>query len=127
MDLKLTDAVGPDGKPIIDVMVQNGDLALVTDIDAIVQGLAMMLRTFLLESVYDRNAGLPYVQVFFDPNTTIDAIVFTIEKRIRDFPGITGVQEITPEIDHATRTCRITGSVIALGQTVPLPPIEVSA
>lgn len=127
VDLKLTAETGPDGKPIVDVDVTDGDLSLVEGLEAVAQDLAITLRTFLTESVYDRNAGVPYIQIIFQPGTTNDAIVFILENIIKGRPHVDDVLELTPERDERRRRLTITGRVSALGKPITFGPIEVSA
>jgi len=119
MDLKLTN---------YDLDLTNGELSFVTDFDAIRQDIEMALRTWLRETPYDRNAGVPYLQIIFKRGTSLDAIRFIISEIIQGREGVTEVLELATELDTLTRTLTITGRVLASGQVIdfaagsPTPP-----
>jgi len=101
MDLKLTS----DG----DLEIINGHLSWVTGVDAVRQKVAMRLRTWLGESVYDRSGGVPYREIIFRRGTTDISIRFIIENVLRSLPGVEEVLEVDVVRDSATRVVTITG------------------
>lgn len=118
MDLKLTD---------YDLDLAGGHLSWVTDDEATAQAIAMALRTFLGESPYDRNAGVPYLEILFQRGTTAAAARFILEQQILAVPGVAEVLELEPVIDTATRECTVTGRVrLASGNEIPIDLSEVS-
>lgn len=115
MDLKLTNR---------DLDITNGELSLVSGIDAVRQDVEIKLSTWLEETPYDRSAGLPYLQVFFVRGVSVQAIRFAVQSKIESIDGVTDVLELDVELDRATRVITITGRVVALDEEFP---IEVEA
>lgn len=120
MDLALkanTDAGGGH-----DLAIVNGDLALAVAAEGVRQDIEMALRTFLGESVYDKSAGVPYLEVIFERGTTPEAVRFIIEQQILARKGVAQVLELNTRRDAVTREATIsgrvrldTGEVIAIG------------
>lgn len=96
-----------------DMVIQNGDLVFVKDQDAIAQHLQMRLMTWMTESVYDRNDGVPYLQVVFQPGTSLNAVRFILEQRARQTPGVTGCV-INLVLDRETRVVTGTGTATSV-------------
>lgn len=112
MDFKLTGH---------DLDVTNGELSLVTGIEAVVQDITMTLRTFLEESVYDRSAGVPYLQIIFKKGTSLQTVRFILEQIILQVDGVTEVIDLdTSDFDRNTRSLVVTGTVRALDQEFPI-------
>ncbi len=109
-----------------DIDITNGALSWVTGLDAIRQNVEMGLRIWLAESVYDRNQGVPYIQVIFQRGASLAAIRFIVERQILSHDGVTEVLELAPVIDVATRTMRVTGRVRAIEGEFPLS-LEIAA
>lgn len=105
MDLRL-DANG-------DLDITDGDLSFVTGLEAIAQDITMKLRTWLGESVYDRAAGVPYLQVIFTRGISIHSVRAILEEQIRRVEGVLDVLELEVSLDHATRVLTATGRVRA--------------
>jgi hypothetical protein len=111
MDLKLTN---------FDVDLTNGELSLVTGLDAIRQDIEMKLRTFLGETPYDRSAGVPYLQVLFVRGVTMATVRFILEQKLLSIDGVTEVLELETDHNTTTRELVITGRVRAVDQEFPL-------
>jgi hypothetical protein len=92
-----------------DMAIDGGELSLVTNADAIGQHLWIRLSTWLGETPYDQSAGVPYVQVIFDPNTTDLARRFILQQQILAVPGVTGVELLDVVADKQTRVLSISG------------------
>lgn len=105
MDIKI------DGNS--DMVIQNGDLVFVRDIDAIAQHLQMRLMTWMSESAYDPNDGVPYLQAIFTGNTNVNAAQFILEQRAIQTPGVTGCT-ITLVLDPQTRELTGTGTATSV-------------
>lgn len=102
MDLRNTDD---------DMDLTNGELSFVVSKDAIAQDVAMRLRTWLGETVYDTTAGVPYLQVIFkDKNPNLDSVKFILEQNVLRTPGVTGVA-LNLTLDTATRVLTVDGTV----------------
>lgn len=99
MDLKLTD---------YDMDITDGELAFVNGRIAIGQNIVMNLRTWLGETVYDLNVGVPYLQVIFQRGVDPGAIQFILEQQVLNVAGVTAV-ELEQELDTDTRELSVTG------------------
>ena len=102
MDLQLTG---------YDLDITNGLLSFVTGRDAIRQHLEMRLRTFLEEYVYDRSAGVPWVQVVFKRNTSLASVDAILRQVITATPGVEEVIELSLDVNRSTRVLTGTGRV----------------
>lgn len=117
MDVRLT----ADGG---DIDLTNGSLSLVTGQDAIAQHVAARLRTWQLESPYNRGAGMPWLQLADQP---VEALVYFAEREIVNTPGVVElVDRVAVQLDPATRvaTCTarvrtITGEVVSFSADLP--------
>ena len=102
MDLQLTN---------YDLDITNGLLSFVSGRDAIRQHLEMRLRTFLEEYVYDRSAGVPWVQVVFKRNTSLASVDAILRQVITATPGVEEVIELSLDVNRSTRVLTGTGRV----------------
>jgi len=112
MDLK----VDNDG----DVVIENGDFVLVTGIEAVAQDIACELRRWLGEDHFDQSGGMPYRQIIFERGTTVGAVAFIMEQKIRAREFVQDVLELNVTADRTTGKASITGRVRALDQEVPI-------
>ena len=106
MDIKLVDG---------DMDLVNGELTFVTGLDAKAQAIEMTLGTWLGEegTVYDRSAGVPYLQTIFGRrNPDLTAIQAILEARVLGVPGILSVQ-LELDLDPSTRVLTVTGTARA--------------
>jgi hypothetical protein len=94
-----------------DIAIVNGDLALVEGVAAIQQDVEMTLRTWLGESVYNRLAGMPYLQAIFADGATPEAVRFVVEQRLLSIEGVTDVLELSVAHDRTAREATITGRI----------------
>jgi hypothetical protein len=92
-----------------DLDLNGGELALVRDADAIGQHVRIRLQTWLGETPYNVAAGVPYVQVIFDPNTTDLARRFILQQQILATPGVTGVEFDSVSVNTQSRVLAISG------------------
>lgn len=92
-----------------DLAFEGGDFALVDGAEAARQDVEVALRTFLGESKYDTQIGVPYLQVIFQRGTTLDAARFIIEQAILARPGIAEVLSLDVRRNNETREATITG------------------
>lgn len=95
-----------------DVDLTDGDLWLVTEAEAIRQDIEMELETWLQECVYDRSAGVPYLQIIFRRGTTAQTVRFIVERKILNVSGVTEILELTSALDTDTRVFTASGRVL---------------
>ncbi len=102
MDLKIVDG---------DMVIVNGEIEWITGAAAIGQHVTMRVQTWLgeLGTVYDRSAGLPYLQVIFAgaPLPAVQAIVTQV---VLDTPGVQGA-DLTFDHDNQTRKLTVSGTI----------------
>jgi len=87
-----------------DIAIIDGDLALVSGGAAVGQHALMRLRTFLAECVYDRGAGVPWVQVVFERGTPLYAVESIITQTLANTPGVLEVLSVELTHDRAAGT-----------------------
>ena len=108
-----------------DMVFVNGDIAFVKQGDAIAQHIRMRLATWLGETPFDTKAGVPYLTIIFQPNTTLDAVQFILEQIVLGTPGVTGVN-LTFTFDTPTRVLTVTGTAegnnVSIDFSVTLTP-----
>ena len=100
MDLK----IGTDG----DLAFENGDLVLVTGVDAIAQLVGQRLKFFQGEWFLDTLKGIPFFDDIFvkTPNPTLVDAIF--KKVILDTPGMLRLDQFALTLDRARRTLSLT-------------------
>ena len=101
MDLRLNDH---------DVSLVNGVLSFVVGREAVAQSVTMAWRTWLGECVYDRAAGVPYLQVIFQSGVSQDAVRFILQQIARRRRGVTGIL-LDLDLNRTTRELRTTGTL----------------
>lgn len=99
MDLKLDD----DG----DLALENDDLVLLDGVDAIVQDVAVRLRTFKGEWFLDQRIGIPYLQQILGQKPRLMAIKAIYRAAILTTPGVTGVDDLQVTYDGKTRSISV--------------------
>jgi len=104
MDLKNSD----DDLEIID-----GDVSFVVGRAAIAQHIAMRLRTWLGESIYDRTAGAPYLQAIFVKGATAEAAGYILSLLVERTPGVISV-DLDATLDRETRELRVSGTATTI-------------
>lgn len=110
-DLKL-DAFG-------DLVVENGDLALVGGLDALRQDAETRLKLVLSEWFLAVSKGVDWFGEILVKNPNMARVEAIFRQELLDTPGITGVLEMPLSFDHASRA--LSGSFRAtsdLGEVV---------
>jgi hypothetical protein len=117
MDLRKTDG---------DMVIVDGELQFVVGQEAIAQDIEMRLETWLGETVYDVNAGVPYLQVIFaERNPNLNAIRFILEAIVRRTPGVLSVvEDFTTDLDRQTRVLTVTGTAVTIEGNVDFSLIK---
>lgn len=115
-DLKL-DASG-------DFELENGDLALVSDVAAIGQAVRIRLQFFKGEWFLDEDAGVPYYQdVLGKKNPSPNVLAAIFQDAVLETPGVASISDLRVTIDAQTR--RLSVTVSALSDTGELVAVEV--
>lgn len=96
-----------------DLAIVDGDLALVTGVDATVQFLVQSLRLFLSEWFLDETAGFPYYDEVFVKNPNPAALDSLFKTYIIDLPGVEQLLDFSLNFDVSTRQLTITGVIQA--------------
>lgn len=108
MDLKLDVTTN-------DLIIEENDLVLIGNKDAIRQHLEIRLRTFLGEWFLDRTVGVPYTQELFAakiPNTTV--IQTVVREEVEKTPGIISLDTIDVVVSKGQRRIDITIGVTSV-------------
>lgn len=96
MDLKLDTATG-------DLDVSDGDLGIVTMLDAVAQFLRQKLKMFQTEWFLDQQAGIPYFDQVFVKNPKQVVIDSIFKSEILSAPGVVELLEYSALLDGPTR------------------------
>lgn len=107
LDLAIVTAADAENPDVGDLRLVDGQLASVSDRDAIAQDLAVCLAWFRGEWFLDRRRGLPWLQSVIGVRTT-DAIVAGIVRRaILSRPGIASLDSLEVSTDTPAREITI--------------------
>jgi len=90
--------------------IQNGDLVLTQDRDAIVQAVTIRLQTFRGEWFLDVENGIPYFDQVLVKAPNLDAIQQTFKREIEGVPGIKSVTALKLTFDRGNRTLSVVWS-----------------
>lgn len=99
-DLKLDSVTG-------DLVIENGDLVLVADADALTQTIRTELQLFQGEWFLDESAGMPYYQSILVKNPSLSAVREIFRKKILSIPGVNALLSIALQFDGATRALSV--------------------
>jgi hypothetical protein len=94
-DIKL----GIDG----DILLEDGDLALVGGVDSIAQHVLIRVRLFLGEWFLDESRGVPYLQRIFVKKARPGLVQSLLRNAIEGTPGVRAVTELSIAADARTR------------------------
>ncbi|WPY01460.1 hypothetical protein Trichorick_01373 (plasmid) [Candidatus Trichorickettsia mobilis] len=108
-------AIGPDG----DLVIENMDLKLVDDTQALIQRIRRMLLCIKGESFYDEEVGTEYYPYIAEKD--IEPLKKVIADSIRNVKGVKDLVTFNAEIINNTRTLKLNFEVTDnLGNTVSL-------
>jgi hypothetical protein len=93
-----------------DIDMTNGKLSMSSGVQAHAQRARMHYMTFYGESVYDRTAGVPWIQTILGSNLPPDAVRLILDLYGRQIPGILSTS-LVPDYDRETRKVTFTGSI----------------
>jgi len=86
-----------------DIAIENGNLVLVEDDEAVAQNLKIRLQFFWQEWFYDLRLGIPYFRDIFVKNPDRDLINSLYRKTIKTTTGVDAVTSLSTTIDKSTR------------------------
>lgn len=108
-----------------DLILEDGDLALVEDGDAVAQHILQRLRTFLGEWFLDLTAGVPYYQDILKKNPNIDVVEQVFKREILFTPGVLELMSFSLELDTALRKLSLSFKVRTVDGPVSFENVEV--
>ena len=91
-----------------DVVIEDGDLALVTEKDAIAQHLKNRLNTFLGEWFLDKRVGVPYFEHILKKNIDPLVIDSVFKREIINTQGIIEIKTFNLDLDPTLRELALT-------------------
>lgn len=94
--------------PTGELVLSNGDLALITGSDAVLQDIHRRLRTFLGEWFLDIEAGVPYYQDILKKNPNPQVVATVIQNAILGTLGVIELQEFDSQLDSTARQLTVT-------------------
>lgn len=108
-----------------DLVIANGDLALVQGTDAIVQECATALRLWAGEYPFDTELGMPWADLLNVKGVTDAQITSAARTVLQNVDGVVSVDNIAIERNTVARTATITASVRASeGIVLTIPTID---
>jgi hypothetical protein len=90
-----------------DLLLEKGDLVLVTGRDAIAQHLSIRLRTFLGEWFLDRRVGMPYFEQILVKDPNLAAVKALYRRAILTTPGVTDLKRLELTADAVNRSLTV--------------------
>lgn len=87
-----------------DLDSSDGDLHLLSDLDAVKQDITIRLQMFRGEWFLDTEEGMPYFQEILVKNPNINAIKTLFANAILSTPTVTSVNNLALDYDKALRT-----------------------
>lgn len=94
-----------------DIALENGDLAIVGDSDAVAQHIRQRLKFFRGEWFLDTSAGVPYYQDILKKNPNPEVVEQLLRNEILGTPGVLELQKFEMDFQGATRSLRVSFQV----------------
>lgn len=117
-DIKL-DYTGQSG----DIALEQNQIVLAFDEDAIEQQLRIRLRFFFEEWFLDQRVGIPYYREILIKNPNLQLVRSIYKEAIESTPGIDSADSLQLSIDGATRTLSLYfTATMDTGQTLEFSP-----
>jgi hypothetical protein len=91
-----------------DLDIVNGDLYLVSGLDATAQRLKIKLRFFYKEWFLNLDVGIPYWESIFVKSPNLAVINAIYRKVILDDPAVLGLNEFRFEFNNSARSATLT-------------------
>jgi len=102
----------------LDLVLENGDLAIVKKADAIAQHIKQRLRTFLGEWFLDTGAGVPYYEHVNVKNPSPLILDTIFKSMILSTPGVEELLEFDIQLDNATRIMTLVFKVRTIDEEI---------
>jgi len=100
-----------------DLVIENGDLVLVSGVDALEQDIRLQLGFFQGEWFLDESVGVPYYQSILVKNPNLIGIKELFRAKLLSIPGVDEVLSLNLTYTNATRTLEVVWKVnTALGE-----------
>lgn len=90
-----------------DFQIENADLKIIEDKQALVQFLKQRIQLFFGEWFLDSSLGVPYYQEVLVKSPGRDAVDAVFKKVILETPGIVELQSFEFDYNNATRTLNV--------------------
>lgn len=104
-----------------DLVIEAGDLKLVTGPDAIAQDLNLRVALFKGEWPLDRRIGIDYRTILGGPRLPDAVLRALYDEVFRETAGVASVARIQLQFDRRTRTLTVIGTAVADdGTTIPV-------
>lgn len=91
-----------------DLVLQRGDLAMVSGVEEIAQRLRIRLRLFLGEWFLDEAAGVPYWEQILGSKIGKPALLSIFREQLLACPGVLEVTSIDADMGAGSRDVRLT-------------------
>lgn len=98
-------AIGLDG----DLDLVNGDLRIASGPEAVAQRVAVRLRTFRGEWIFDQLLGTPWIQQILGKSPNLQLISGILRRRILQSQGVSSLQTFSVRFDRSSRQLVVTG------------------
>lgn len=95
-----------------DILIQNGDLVLLTGAAAIQQAIEFELSVGLAECVYATNSGTPWIQILFLDATTDEARKFILREVVLRVDGVIDATILDLVVNSQTRVWSVSGTAL---------------
>ena len=124
----LSNGLAKEGDYVPRLLLENGDLVLVKDIDRIIQQIYVGLRILVADWVLDVNAGINY---FGGMRAYPEILSAQIKRAINTVDGVDTVlkynfQQDDNNIIHVTATVKVGNSEIAINEQLNMTTLGVS-
>ena len=104
MDIKVNDSGA--------LVIENNDLAIVENVEAIRQDITTRLRTFKGEAFLQKDIGVDYYYVVFNKRVDQATVDFHIKNVIKETQGVISVSGYMSRLNKSTRTLDVSISEI---------------
>lgn len=89
------------------VLIENQDLATISDLDAIKQHLRQRLQFFRGEYAHDLTRGIPYHDEFFKKSPNPIVMDYVLKDTILTTPGVVELLSFSMDLNDSTRVLTI--------------------